>query len=76
MQRREAAGVTDDQHPARTLALNHAHPFGFHALGQFRLHVDKGLANGHAYTYGVAAVDAAGNMSPVASATATPKAPA
>jgi len=37
------------------------------------LHTDAGLANGHAYTYAVAAVDAAGNVSASATIGATPK---
>ena len=37
------------------------------------LHTDTGLTNGHAYTYGVAAVDAAGNVSATATISATPK---
>ena len=37
------------------------------------LHTDAGLTNGHAYTYAVAAVDAAGNVSPSATVAATPK---
>lgn len=39
-------------------------------------HTDTGLTNGHAYTYGVAAVDAAGNVSATATVAATPKGPA
>jgi len=34
---------------------------------------DKGLTNGHSYTYAVAAVDAAGNQSGTATISATPK---
>ncbi len=34
---------------------------------------DTGLANGQSYAYGVAAVDAAGNVSPTATISATPK---
>lgn len=37
------------------------------------LHTDTGLTNGHAYTYAVAAVDAAGNLSAAATVSATPK---
>jgi chitodextrinase len=36
-------------------------------------HTDTGLANGKQYTYGVAAVDAAGNVSPTVTIVATPK---
>ncbi len=36
-------------------------------------HTDTGLTNGRAYTYGVAAVDAAGNVSATATISATPK---
>ena len=39
-------------------------------------HTDSGLTNGRAYTYGVAAVDAAGNVSATATISATPKGPA
>jgi len=37
------------------------------------LHTDAGLTNGRAYAYAVAAVDAAGNLSPTATISATPK---
>ncbi|MBI5105704.1 MAG: hypothetical protein HZB46_12120 [Solirubrobacterales bacterium] len=36
-------------------------------------HTDAGLANGQSYTYGIAAVDAAGNQSPVSTIVATPR---
>jgi chitodextrinase len=36
-------------------------------------HTDAGLTNGRAYTYGVAAVDGAGNVSATATISATPK---
>ncbi len=37
------------------------------------MHTDAGLTNGRSYAYGVAAVDAAGNVSPTTSIAATPK---
>ncbi len=37
------------------------------------LHTDAGLTNGKTYTYGIAAVDAAGNVSATATISATPK---